>query len=168
MALKDWPDAGFPGTAIDPATLRTAVVDEAACEQALARTEDPADAVFVLLARGRTAEAAEAAATARIKDPDSFRLQVLDADILGATRHTEPAVQRLRRLACAVVGTPQEADVHLHLGKVHFSSGNYAAAARSFSTALDQRVAAHAGAALIYSSTVALGRARDLAELATS
>jgi Flp pilus assembly protein TadD len=168
MALKDWPDAGFPGTAIDPTTLRPAVVDETACEQALSRTTDPADAVFVLLARGRTAEAAEAAAAARIKDPDSLRLQVLDADILGATHRTESAVERLRRLAAAVSGTPAEAEVRLHLGKALFSAGKYAAAAQSFNQALELTVAAGAGAAQIYSSTLALRRARDLADVAAS
>lgn len=168
MTLKDWPEAGFPGTAIDPTTLRTTVVDEAACERALSGTDDPADAVFVLLARGRTAEAADLAATARVKDPESFRLRVLDADILGATRRTESAVERLRQLAGTVSGTPEEAVVHQYLGRVQFLAGNYSAAVRSFSAALDQRVAAGAGAPLIYSATVALRRAMDLAELTTS
>ena len=124
--------------------------------------------MFVLLARGRTAEAAEAVAAARNKDPDSFRLQVLDADILAATHRTESAVERLRRLAGSVGGTPAEADVLLHLGKAQFSAGLYGAAAQSFNRALELRVAAGAGAAKIYSSTLALRRARDLEELAAS
>ncbi|WP_026554989.1 hypothetical protein [Arthrobacter sp. 35W] len=164
MALKDWPYAGFPGIAVNPRTLVPEVVDEEECAAALAQSTDPADEVFVLLAQGRVAEAAEAAAEARLKDPDSFRLQVYDADILRATKQTALALQRLKALGARVANTPDESWVHHQMGKVHFGAGNYEAAARSFATALEQRVAAGADAAAIYSSTVSLRRARDLAE----
>jgi hypothetical protein len=57
-----------------------------------------------------------------------------------------------------------EAWVYQQLGKVYFSNGNYPAAARCFSAALERRVAAGADASAIYSSTVSLKRALDLAE----
>jgi Flp pilus assembly protein TadD len=57
--------------------------------------------------------------------------------------------------------------VHQCLGRTHFASGNIGAAVESFSRALDLRVAQSADAALIYSSTVALQRARDVLELAS-
>ncbi len=164
MSYQDWPYAGFPGTAINPVTLLPEVVDVNTCDRALTETDDPADLVFVLLARGRVAEAAETAAAARIADPDSFRLQLLDADILRATRHTERAVDRLKMLVAAVARTATESWVHQQLGKVHFSAGNYSDAVRSFATALDQRVAFGEDAAAIYSSTVAVRRAKDMVE----
>ncbi|MBG0741589.1 tetratricopeptide repeat protein [Paeniglutamicibacter antarcticus] len=164
MAYQDWPYAGFPGTAISPTTLLPEVVDAEACDQALSTTQDPADRIFVLLARGRVAEAAEAVADARVADPVSFRLQLLDADVLRATHHTERAVARLKCLAADIASTAMESWVHQQLGKVHFSAGNYPAAVRSFSTALDQRVAFGEDAAVIYASTVAVRRALDLAE----
>jgi Flp pilus assembly protein TadD len=166
MGLKDWPAAGFPGTAVNPRTLQVEVVDQEACTAALSCSNDPADAVFVLLAEGRTAEAAELAAQARIADPGSFRLQVLDADILGATRRTDRALELLRRLTADVAGTPREAVLHQVQGHVHFGAGQYAAAVQSFTRALNQRVANGSDAGSIYSSTVALQRASDCAETA--
>ncbi|MDD0858299.1 hypothetical protein NHF46_12005 [Arthrobacter alpinus] len=38
MGLKDWPSAGFPGTAVNPMTLIPEVVDEESCTQALAES----------------------------------------------------------------------------------------------------------------------------------
>jgi hypothetical protein len=84
MGLKDWPSAGFPGTAVNPETLLPEVVDEDECAAALEESGDAADHVFVLLARGLNAEAAEMAAAARLLDPTSLRLQVLDAEVLRA------------------------------------------------------------------------------------
>ncbi|GAA5229662.1 tetratricopeptide repeat protein [Arthrobacter cryoconiti] len=164
MGLKDWPAAGFPGTAVNPETLLPEVVDEEQCTAALEVTTDAADHVFVLLARGLTSEAAEMAATARLVDPESIRLQVLDAEVLRATRHFDRAERVLKALISSVAGTPVEAWIHQQLGKVYFSNDNFDAAARSFTTALEQRVASGADAAAIYSSTVSLQRALDLAE----
>jgi len=164
VGLKDWPSAGFPGTAVNPKTLLPEVVDEAACETALELSDDPADHVFVLLARGLTNEAAEIAAEARLSDPTSIRLQVLDAEILRATKHLDGAEKVLKALLPGVAETPLEAWINQQLGKVYFTGGHYAAAAKSFSTALDQRVAAGADAVAIYSATVSLRRAQDLAE----
>ncbi|WP_427018027.1 tetratricopeptide repeat protein [Pseudarthrobacter sp. P1] len=151
---------------MNPRTLLPEVVEPEVCSEALERSTDPADEVFVLLAQGRVGEAAEAAAEARLKDPSSFSLQVLDADILRANGDTERALARLKVLRADVANTANESWVHQALGKVYFSAGNYAAAANSFALALDQRVAAGADAAAIYSSTVALRRARDLQDSA--
>ena len=164
MGLKDWPSAGFPGTALNPETLLPEVVDEQKCEQALEASADAADHIFVLLARGLTAEAAELAADARLADPESIRLQVLDAEVLRATKHFDRAERLLKALLPEVVGTSVESWIFQQLGKVYFSSGKYGAAAKSFSTALEQRVAAGADASAIYSSTVSLQRALDLAD----
>ena len=57
--------------------------------------------------------------------------------------------------------------VRQHLGRSYFASGNIAAAVESFARALDLRVAGSADAALIYASTVALQRARDVLDLAS-
>jgi len=164
MSLKDWPSAGFPGTAVNPETLLPEVVDDETCAQALELSHDAADHVFVLLARGLTAEAAEMAADARVADPQSIRLQVLDAEVLRATKHFDRAERVLKALIPAVADSSLEAWIHQQLGKVYFSNGNFDAAARSFATALEQRVAAGADASAIYSSTVSLQRALDLAE----
>ncbi|MGA7204143.1 MAG: tetratricopeptide repeat protein [Specibacter sp.] len=164
MGLKDWPSAGFPGTAVNPQTLLPEVVDEEACAEALERSTDAADHVFVLLARGLTADAADMAAEARLLDPESIRLQVMDAEILRANRQFDRAESVLKALLPGVADTPMEAWINQQLGKVHFSHGNFGAAAKSFSAALESRVASGADAAAIYSSTVSLQRALDLAE----
>ena len=164
MGLKDWPSAGFPGTAVNPETLLPEVVDEEACELALEESGDAADRVFVLLARGLTAEAADAAATARLSDPGSLRLQVLDADILRASKHFDRAEKILRAVLPEVAGKPMEAWVFQQLGKVYFSNGAFETAAKTFATALELRVVSGSDAAAIYSATVSLKRALALAE----
>ncbi|WP_104111291.1 MULTISPECIES: lipopolysaccharide assembly protein LapB [unclassified Arthrobacter] len=166
MGLKDWPSAGFPGTAVNPMTLMPEVVDEEACTQALNESNDAADTVFVLLARGLIAEAADAAADARLGDPGSLRLQVLDAEILRASKHYDRAERILRALLPEVAGTPMEPWVFQQLGKVHFSSGAFETAAKTFATALELRVASGSDASAIYSATVSLKRALDQAERA--
>lgn len=163
-SLKDWPFAGFPGTAVNPRTLQAEVVDEEACAAALELSTDPADAGFVLLVRGQAAQAAELVAQARLSDPASLRLQLLDADILRATRNLDAARTVLKTLLPDVAGTAAEPLVHHQLGTVHFAGGDYPAAVKSFGTALDQWVALGADASFIYASTVSLRRARDLAE----
>lgn len=164
MGLKDWPSAGFPGTAVNPDTLLAEVVDDEACDEALARSADPADRIFVLLARGLTAEAAEAAAEARLSDPESIRLQVLDAEVLRSSRNFARAEAILRGLLPTVAGTPMEPWVLQQKGKVLFSNGQFEAAARSFAQALEMRVVAGHDASAIYSATVSLKRALDQAE----
>lgn len=164
MALKDWPCAGFPGTAVNPTTLLPEVVDEELCVSALAESTDPADEVFVLIARGQTTDAAEAAANARLANPTAVKLQILDADLLRATKHFERAEKALKNLLGQSSDASMDAWIHQQLGKVYFTSENFDAAAKSFSTALDQRVAAGADAADIYASTISLRRALDMAE----
>ncbi len=164
MGLKDWPSAGFPGTAVNPETLLAEVVDAEVCDEALELSADPADKIFVLLARGLTAEAAEAAADARLTDPESVRLQVLDAEVLRSNRNFERAENILRGILPTVAGLPTEPWVLQQIGKVLFSNGQFDAAAKSFAAALDMRVAAGHDATAIYSATVSLKRALDQAE----
>lgn len=166
MTLKDWPCAGFPGMAINPQTLLAEVVDEEKCAIALAESADPADEVFVLIASGQTSLAAEVAANARLLDPAGFKLQILDADLLRATKHYERAEMALKHLMLESTGPSQEAWIHQELGTVYFSNNNFDAAARSFSSALDLRVSSRADASNIYASTLSLRRARDMAERA--
>ncbi|WP_125610414.1 tetratricopeptide repeat protein [Specibacter cremeus] len=162
--LLDWPAAGFPGTAVNPRTLAPEVVDDATADAAVAASGDPADAVFVLLARGRTKEAAEAAAQARLGDPESLRLQVLDADILRANRRLDQAEAVLKSLLPAAADTPVGPLVQHELGRVYFSAAQYAAAAQAFAGALETLVASGSDPQNIYAATVSLRRARDLAE----
>ncbi len=164
MGLKDWPSAGFPGTAVNPETLLPEVVDEDAVAEALATSGDVGDKIFVLLARGLVSEAADVAADARLNDPGSIRLQVLDAEVLRASKHYDRAERALRQLLPEVAGTTMEPWIMQQMGKVHFSAGQYEAAAKSFNQALELRVASGSDATAIYSATVSLKRALDLAE----
>ncbi|BCT76338.1 hypothetical protein SCMU_21800 [Sinomonas cyclohexanicum] len=159
---REWPQSGFPGVAINPETLTTEVVDEERCEQALAASGNPGDRALVELARGRVSTAAEVLMEARYEDPESFDLKVLELDVLRAGNRYDRAVERAQQLLAEAKGTRNEAKVLHYLGKIQFTRGNYAAAVKAFSQALDLRVAESADASLIYSSTVALGRAREL------
>ena len=162
----DWPETGFPGIRVNPETLLPQVVNEDACHDALAGSTDPADRIFVLLVEGQASEAAELLVEARFKDPESFRLRVFEAEVLRVTHRTDRAIELFRQLLAEVQGTPHEA-VALHfLGKAQYTAGHIAAAVESFTRALDLRVAQSADAAMIYSSTVALQRDRDVLELA--
>ncbi|MCA4131355.1 tetratricopeptide repeat protein [Arthrobacter sp. M4] len=165
--ISDWPTAGFPGVKVNPDTLLPQIVNEDVCQDALAASSDDADRVMVLLLEGQVSEAAELLAEARIKDPESFRLRIFEAEIHRATHRFDRAVQLFRQLLNEVSGTPREAVVHQYLGRAQYVSGHVSAAAESFARALDLRVATAADAALIYSSAVALQRARDVLELAS-
>lgn len=163
---SEWPDGGFPGIRINPLTLMPQVVNEEACAEALAASTDPTDLIFVRLVEGHPGEAAELLAEARYKDPDSFRLRMFEAEVLRVSHRSDRAVELYRQLLPEAQGTPDEAVVRQHLGRSYFAAGNIAAAVESFAKALDLRVAGSADAALIYSSTVALQRARDVLDLA--
>ena len=163
---SDWPDAGFPGIKINPDSLVPQIVNEDAVAAALAASTDPGDRIFVLLVTGHPADAAELLAEARYKDPDSFRLRMFEAEVLRVSHRFDRAVELYRQLLAEAQGTPDEAVVRQHLGRSYFAAGNIAAAVESFAKALDLRVAGSADAALIYSSTVALQRARDVLDLA--
>jgi tetratricopeptide (TPR) repeat protein len=165
--ISEWPTADFPGVRVNPETLLPQIVNEEAVQEALAESEDAADRVMVLLLRGHTADAAELLAEARYRDPESFRLRIFEAEMHRATNRFDRSVQLFRQLLNEVQGTDREAVVHQYLGRTHYVSGNAAAAAESFSKALDLRVATAADASLIYSSTLALQRARDVLELAS-
>lgn len=164
---SDWPDAGFPGIKINPDSLVAEVVNAEACAEALAASTDPGDLIFVRLVEGHAAEAAELLAEARYADPASLRLRIFEADVLRVSHRLDRAVDLFRQLLAETHGTPDEAAIRQHLGRAYFASGNIAAAVESFTKALDLRVAGSADAALIYASTVALRRARDVADLAS-
>lgn len=163
---SEWPDAGFPGVKIDPDTLLPQIVNEELCSAALEASKDPADQIFVLLVQGHAADAAELLAEARYNDPESFRLRALEAEVLRASGRVDRAVEFYRQLLAEVQGSPQEAVVLQFLGRAQYAGANIAAAVDSFAKALDLRVAETADAALIYSSTVALQRARNVLEMA--
>ncbi|KRE78421.1 tetratricopeptide repeat protein [Arthrobacter sp. Soil763] len=165
-STSDWPDGGFPGIRINPESLMPEVVNDEACAAALAASTDPTDLIFVRLVQGHPGEAAELLAEARYKDPDSFRLRMFEAEVLRVSHRFDRAVELYRQLLAEAQGTPEESVVQQHLGRSHFAAGHAAAAVESFAKALDLRVAGSADAALIYSSTVALQRARDVLDLA--
>ncbi|MFJ4169305.1 tetratricopeptide repeat protein [Paenarthrobacter sp. NPDC089714] len=165
--ISDWPTAGFPGVRMNPDTLLPVVVNEDAMESALAVSEDPADRIMALLLENQPKEAAELLAEARYKDPESFRLRIFEAEVHRATNRHDRAVQLFRQLLNEVHGSSKEAVVHQYLGRAYFVSGNAVAASEEFAKALDLRVAMAADAALIYSSAVALQRARDVVEVAS-
>lgn len=163
---SEWPDGGFPGIRINPVSLMPEIVNDDACTMALSASSDPADLIFVRLVEGHAGEAAELLAEARYKDPDSLRLRIFEADVLRVANRSDRAVDLFRQLLAETRGTPDEAVIRQQLGRSYFAGGNIAAAVESFARALDLRVAGAADAALIYASTVALQRARDVQELA--
>ena len=163
---SDWPDAGFPGIRINPESLLPQIVNEDAVRAALEDSTDPSDHIFVLLVEGHGPEAAELLAEARCKDPESFRLRAFEAEVLRVSNRPDRAVELFRQLLAEVQGTPREALILQFLGKTQYTAGKTSAAVESFARALDLRVAESADAAQIYSSTVALQRARDVLDLA--
>jgi predicted Zn-dependent protease len=165
-STSEWPDAGFPGIKINPDTLTPHIVDEELCLSTLAASTDPSDRIFVLLAQGHPADAAELLAEARCKDPESFRLRTFEAEVLRVSNRFDRSVELYKQLLAEVQGTPREAVVLQHLGRAYYAAGNTASAVDAFAKALDLRVAEAADAALIYSSTVALQRARNVLEMA--
>jgi predicted Zn-dependent protease len=167
VGTSEWPDGGFPGIRINPVSLMPEIVNEEACSVALSASSDPADLIFVRLVEGRAAEAAELLAEARYKDPGSLRLRIFEADVLRVSNRYDRAVDLFRQLLTETRGTPDEAGIRQQLGRSYFAAGNIAAAVESFAAALDLRVAGSADAALIYASTVALQRARDVLDLSS-
>lgn len=163
---SDWPESGFPGIRINPESLLPEIVNEEACREALAESSDPADQIFVLIVQGQASEAAELLAEARFKDPESFRLRTFEAEVLRVSHRPDRALELFRQLLAEFQGTDREALVLQYLGKTQYSAGHTSAAVEAFARALDLRVAQSADAALIYSSTVALQRARDVLDLA--
>lgn len=164
---SEWPDGGFPGIRINPYSLMPEIINEETCATALAASTDPADLIFVRLVQGHAGEAAELLAEARYKDPGSLRLRIYEADVLRVTNRFDRAVELFRQLLAETRGTPDEAIIRQQLGRSYFAGGNIAAAVESFAAALDLRVAGAADASLIYASTVALQRARDVLDLAS-
>jgi len=161
---SDWPDAGFPGIRINPESLMPEIVNEEVLAEARTASTDPGDLIFIRLVEGHAAEAAELLAEARYKDPGSLRLRIFEADVLRVSNRFDRAVEVFRQLLAETHETLEEAAVRQHLGRSYFAAGNVAAAVESFAKALDLRVAGSADAALIYASTVALQRARDVLE----
>lgn len=163
---SEWPDAGFPGIRINPLSLLPEIINDDVCRAALAASADPADQIYVLIVEGHATEAAELLAEARFKDPESFRLRAFEAEVLRISHRSDRALELFKQLLGEFQGTDREALVQQYLGKTHFAAGHAAAAVESFSRALDLRVSQSADAAQIYSSTVALQRARDVLDLA--
>lgn len=162
----DWPQAGFPGIRINPDSLQPQIVNEDVVRETLAASSNPADQIFVLLVEGHASEAAELLAEARFKDPESFLLRIFEAEVLSVSHRMDRAVGLFRQLLAEAHGTPGEALALQYLGRAQYAAGQTSAAVESFSRALDLRVAQSADAAQIYSSTVALQRARDVLDLA--
>lgn len=162
----DWPEAGFPGIRINPDSLQPQIVNEDVVRETLAASTDPADHIFVLLVEGQASEAAELLAEARFRDPESFLLRIFEAEVLSVSHRMDRAVGLFRQLLAEAHGTPGEALALQYLGRAQYAAGQTSAAVESFSKALDLRVAQSADAAQIYSSTVALQRARDVLDLA--
>ncbi|NUT72025.1 tetratricopeptide repeat protein [Pseudarthrobacter sp. C4D7] len=162
----DWPEAGFPGIRINPDTLLPQIVNGDVVREALASSTNPADRIFVLLVEGHASDAAELLAEARFKDPESFLLRLFEAEVLSVSHRMDRAVGLFRQLLAEAHGTPGEALALQYLGRTQYAAGQTSAAVESFSKALDLRVAQSADAAQIYSSTVALQRARDVLDLA--
>ena len=161
---SDWPDAGFPGIKVNPDSMMPEIVNEEVCAAALEASTDSADLVFVRLVQGNAADAAELLAEARYNNPGSLRLRIFEADVLRVSHRPDGTVEVLGQLLSETCGTPDEAVVRQQLGRAYFAGGNTTAAVESFARALDLRVSASADAALIYASTVALQRARDVLE----
>ncbi|MDP5226053.1 MULTISPECIES: tetratricopeptide repeat protein [Arthrobacter] len=161
---SEWPESGFPGIKVNPVTRRSEVVDEDAVDAALAQDPRPWAEVFVLMARGRSTEAAELLTEARMVDPESYELLLLDTEILFTRGRLEAAFERLRKLLTRYRGSSHEAEILQHLGNTYYGSGEFSRSIDAFRQALELRVAAHASPALIYSSTVALQQARLAAE----
>lgn len=164
---SDWPEAGFPGIRINPLTLLPEIINDDVCRAAVAASADPADRIYVLIVQGHANEAAELLAEARFTDPESFRLRAFEAEVLRISHRSDRAVELFKQLLGEFVGTDREALIQQYLGKTHFAAGHAAAAVEAFSRALDLRVSQSADAAQIYSSTVALRRARDVLDLAS-
>lgn len=162
---SEWPDGGFPGIRINPKTLMPQLVNEEACAAALAASTDPTDRIFVRLVEGHPG-----------RPPNCWPRPGTRTPTLSGCGCSRPRSCAYRTASTApsnstaslaeAQGTPEEATVRQHLGRSHFAAGNIAAAVESFAKALDLRVAGAADASLIYSSTVALQRARDVLDLA--
>ncbi|MEA2292220.1 MAG: hypothetical protein QOF17_1243, partial [Solirubrobacteraceae bacterium] len=147
-------------------TLLPEIVNADVCRAAVEASTDPADRIYVLIVEGHAKEAAELLAEARFKDPESFRLRAFEAEVLRISHRSDRALELFKQLLGEFQGTDREALIQQYLGKTHFAAGHAAAAVEAFSRALDLRVAQSADAAQIYSSTVALQRARDVLDLA--
>jgi|GEM_PF-597002 len=164
LETSEWPESGFPGIKVNPLTRRYEIVDEELVQTSLSGDDRPWAGVFVLMVQGKTTEAAELLAEARMVDPESFELLLLDTEILYTRGRLEAAYERLHRLLAQYRGTAHEAEVLQHLGNTYYSSGDFGRSADAFQEALELRVASHASPELIYSSTVALQQARHAAE----
>ena len=163
---SDWPEAGFPGIRINPVTLLPEIVNEDACDAALAASTDPADRIFVLIVEGHASEAAELLAEARFKDPESSGCAPLKPRSCGSP--TALTARWTCSVSCWRSSREPPARPWSSVPRAGPTTrpGHIAAAVEAFARALDLRVAQSADAALIYSSTVALQRARDVLELA--
>jgi len=149
------------GLAIDPVSLLTVVVDEAAFATGPGRFADPADGVFAALVTGRLDDAERLVAASWTTDPP-FRLRALAAELRSARGDHEAAIDAYRALLTETIGGPRESVTRQHLGKALFAAGRLSAAQQQFEAALRRREAAGAAANLVASSRLALDRVREL------
>lgn len=165
VEYHDWPRTRLSGIRISPHDLNYHVVDEESVQHTWETSENESDKVLIALAREQYRTAAGLIADARLRDPASMWLQILEADVVAVSHNADRAIQVLKQVLDRVRGVPlEEAMVRQHLGKAYFSARNYRLAAVQFDAALNLRVEHRAGAELLYSTTVALGRSRELLE----
>lgn len=158
MSTETGIDTGIPGVRIDELTLLPVIVDERLAELTLA-TGSAGDRAVILLARGEVRAAGDLVAETRLREPQNFRMRVLDADVTRAAGDPQRAITRLRVLLTEYAGTVEEAVLLHHLGLAYFGIGDFHAAQTRFSSALELRVASGAPEYLITSSRRSLAAA---------
>ncbi|WP_102157416.1 tetratricopeptide repeat protein [Zhihengliuella halotolerans] len=123
--------------------------------------DDPVADVLIHLWSGRPRQA-EDLLGAMAPPASSFRLRALLADAWRDQGHYDDAIAAYRDLVAATAGTPREAVMRQHLGKVYFVCGEYSRALECFEEALELRVREKADADLMASSQLAVGRATEI------
>lgn len=144
---------GGPGWVIRGEDLRPAITDRAVFRDA--HSEDELFDVLDLLWSGQAARALELL--------DSFenspRVRALRADCLRDLGHHDRALHMYDALVEESVGTPREAAMRQHRGKVHLVAGDPVQALRDFERAVKLR--RDGDASLLTSSLQAFGVASD-------
>ncbi|RRD42086.1 tetratricopeptide repeat protein [Buchananella hordeovulneris] len=141
---------------IDPTTLQPVILDPAGFRAEF--RADPYLPVIEALWGGRAAEA-----LAHLEPQDaSFRARVLRAECLAANGNTPQAEQMLLALLREEAGSPREAVLHQHYGKLLFRAARYRQALTEFRHALRLRQQAQAPPDQLASSRLAVERTTEL------